>query len=160
MGRGLRASLTDQIHAELCRVYPEEGCGVLVGRDLGGAREVERAIAFENRREDSRHNRYLIAPEQFLAAEKQARAAGLDVIGFFHSHPDHPARPSAFDLENAWPFYSYLIVSVEGGRATESRSWRLAEDRSAFEPETLEILPEPDPLTRVLSPARDGDGSR
>ena len=93
MSLRLRASLTDQIHAELCRVYPEEGCGVLVGRDLGGAREVERAIAFENRREDSRHNRYLIAPEQFLAAEKQARAAGLDVIGFFHSHPDHPARP-------------------------------------------------------------------
>ena len=160
MSLRLRASLAVEIHAELCRAYPEEGCGVLVGRDLGGAREVERAIAFENRREDSRHNRYLIAPEQFLAAEKEARAAGLDVVGFFHSHPDHPARPSAFDLENAWPFYSYLIVSVERGRAADSRSWRLAEDRSAFEPETLEILPEADPLARVPSPARGGVDGR
>ena len=94
------------------------------------------------------------------AAAAKARAAGLDVVGFFHSHPDHPARPSAFDLENAWPFYSYLIVSVERGRAADSRSWRLAEDRSAFEPETLEILPEADPLARVPSPARGGVDGR
>src|SRR5262249_24429141 len=92
-----------------------------------------------NRREESRHNRYLIAPEQFLTADRAARGAGLEVIGFFHSHPDHPPRPSAFDLEHAWPYYSYLIVSVRRGEAGEARSWRLAEDRSRFEEEKVEV---------------------
>ena len=137
----LTARVTEQIHAHLCRAYPEEGCGVLLGRDGGEAREVERAITLENQREDSKQNRYLIAPEQVLAADREARASGLDVVGFFHSHPDHPARPSAFDLEHAWPYYSYVIVSVERGRVADTRSWRLGESRSGFEPETMEILP-------------------
>ena len=137
----LRAKQTEQIRAHLCRAYPEEGCGVLLGREAGGTRSVERALPFENRREDSRHDRYLIAPEQFLTAEQEGRGAGLDVVGFFHSHPDHPAAPSAFDLEHAWPYYSYLIVSVERGRAAATRAWRLAPDRSRFEPETLDHLP-------------------
>ena len=128
----------ERIRLHLCRAYPDEGCGVLLGRE-GGAREVVGTIALENRREESRHNRYLISPEQFLAADRAARAAGLDVIGFFHSHPDHPARPSAFALQHAWPYYSYLIVNVTRGEAGDARSWRLAEDRSAFEEETLEI---------------------
>ncbi len=145
----LRAEHTERIHAHLGRAYPEEGCGVLLGRDGAGAREVERVMASENRRGDSRGNRYLIAPEQFLKAERAARAAGLEVIGFFHSHPDHPARPSAFDLENAWPYYSYLIVSVEQGAAKEARSWRLAEDRSRFEEEPLELLPAAGPPPRT-----------
>jgi len=63
------------------------------------------------------------------------------VVGFFHSHPDHPASPSAFDLEHAWPYYSYLIVSVGRGRVADARAWRLATDRSRFEPETLEPSP-------------------
>ncbi len=138
----LRAQETEQIYAHLSRAYPEEGCGVLLGRDRGDAREVARAVPIQNRREDSKHNRYLIAPEQFRAAEREARDAELDVVGFFHSHPDHPARPSSFDLEHAWPFYSYMIVSVERGQATDMRAWRLAEDRSGFEPETLEVLSE------------------
>ncbi|MEO5619060.1 MAG: M67 family metallopeptidase, partial [Candidatus Eisenbacteria bacterium] len=99
--------------------------------------EIEQVIGIDNVREGSRHNRFLISPEQFLAAEKQARAAGLDVVGFFHSHPDHPSRPSAFDLEHAWPWYSYLIVSVEQGLVQDAHSWRLTEDRSRFEPEDL-----------------------
>ena len=137
----LRAKHTEQIHAHLCRVYPEEGCGVLLGREAGGTRVIERVHPFENRREDSRHDRYLIAPEELLAAEREGREAGLDVVGFFHSHPDHPASPSAFDLEHAWPYYSYLIVSVERGRVADARSWRLAADRSRFDPETLEQAP-------------------
>lgn len=140
-GLRLRAEHTGQIHAHVCRAYPEEGCGVLLGRDEGETRVVERVVPSENRREDARHHRYLIAPEQFLAAEREGREAGLDVLGFFHSHPDHPASPSAFDLEQAWPYYSYLIVSVERGRVADARSWRLAADRSRFEPETLEQMP-------------------
>jgi proteasome lid subunit RPN8/RPN11 len=130
---------SERIMAHLCRAYPEEGCGVLLGHDGAGSREVVGIIALENRREESRHNRYLIAPEQFLAADRAARAAGLDVIGFFHSHPDHPAKPSAFDLQHAWPYYSYMIVNVTRGTAGELRSYRLTEDRSDFEEEKVEL---------------------
>jgi proteasome lid subunit RPN8/RPN11 len=137
----LRAIHTERVHAHLCRAYPEEGCGVLLGRDEGAMRTVERVVEFENQREDSRRNRYLISPEQLLTVEREAREEGLDVLGFFHSHPDHPAMPSAFDLEHAWPYYSYLIVSVERGRVADARAWRLAPDRSRFEPETLEQSP-------------------
>jgi proteasome lid subunit RPN8/RPN11 len=131
---------SERIRAHLCRAYPDEGCGVLIGRDGDGAREVVDIVALENRSRDSLHNRYLVAPEQFLAAERVARGAGLEVIGFYHSHPDHPARPSAFDLQHAWPYYSYLIVNVTRGEAGAARSWRLAEDRSGFEEETVEVL--------------------
>jgi proteasome lid subunit RPN8/RPN11 len=133
----LRARERAILTAHLCAAYPEEGCGVLIGRDAGGVREVERAGVLPNQREDARGNRYLIAPEALLAADREARAAGLDVIGFFHSHPDHPARPSAFDLEHAWPYYSYVIASVERGELAELRSFRLSEDRSRFEPEPI-----------------------
>ena len=138
----LGASLERRIREHLASAYPEEGCGVFLGRDRDGARELERAIPLANAREDSRHNRYLIGPEEMLAADREARALGLDVLGFYHSHPDHPARPSAFDLEHAWPYYSYLIVSVERGVAGDMHSYRLTEDRTTFEPESLEIVPD------------------
>ena len=136
----LRARANEIIHSHLCRAYPEEGCGVLLGRDQDATRTVERAISFDNVHADERERRYLIAPEQFLAAEKEARDAGLDVVGFFHSHPDHPAAPSAFDLEHAWPFYTYLIVSVRNGAVADAKAWRLADDRSRFDPEELIAL--------------------
>ncbi len=137
----LGAAQARQIRAHVRRTYPEEGCGVLLGRDQGEARTVERVLPCENRGEGARANRYLIAPEHVLAADREARAAGLDVVGFFHSHPDHPAHPSAFDLEHAWPYYSYLIVSVAQGRVAEETAWRLAADRSRFEPEPLDPIP-------------------
>ena len=130
-------ALDAEMRAHLGRAYPEEGCGVMLGRETGSVREVSRLVSLENRRDDQRERRYLIAPEQFLAADREARAAGLEVLGFFHSHPDHPSRPSAFDLEHAWPYYSYVIVSVERGRPADARSWRLREDRSAFDAEQL-----------------------
>lgn len=134
-----RAQL-DTIHVALERAYPEEGCGVLVGRVDGAAREVVEVLAFENQRADSRANRYLIAPEQFLAAERRALELGRDVVAFFHSHPDHPARPSAFDLEQAWPWYDYLIVAVAHGRAAEATAWRLRDDRSAFDETPVRVV--------------------
>ena len=141
MSLRLRAVHTEQVHTHLCKAYPEEGCGVLVGRDEGERRIVEQVIPLDNRREDARSTRYLIPPEQLLHVERAARDAGLDVLGFFHSHPDHPARPSAFDLEHAWPYYSYLIVSVVQGRAVKAASWRLVPDRTRFEPEPIEPAP-------------------
>ena len=124
--------------------YPEECCGVLIGSaDSAGAGRgnhgvvVERILSVGNEREDSRHNRYVISPETLLAAQKEARALGLDVVGYYHSHPDHPAVPSEFDREHAWPGVSYLIVSVEKGRVAATRSWRLTDDRERFEEEPL-----------------------
>lgn len=118
--------------------YPDECCGVLIGRSLGDSTVVERLLSVDNERNESRHNRYLINPETVLAAHKEARALGLDVVGYYHSHPDHPARPSEFDREHAWPGVSYLIVSVEKGSVADSRSWRLADDREKFDEEEIE----------------------
>jgi proteasome lid subunit RPN8/RPN11 len=137
----LHAADLRRIQVLLCRAYPEEGCGVLIGREEGGVRAVERVVGFENQVGEERHRRYVISPEQFLEAERQARAEGLDVLGIVHSHPDHPAEPSSFDLEHAWPYYSYMIVSVSGGAAADQRSWRLRDDRSGFDPERLEFTP-------------------
>ena len=96
-------------------------------------------LAVDNERNDSRHNRYLISPETVLAAHKEARALGLDVVGYYHSHPDHPARPSEFDREHAWPGVSYLIVSVEKRQGCRRRaSWRLTDDRERFDEEEID----------------------
>ena len=118
--------------------YPDECCGVLIGRSLGDSTVVERLLSVDNERNESRHNRYLINPETVLAAHKEARALGLDVVGYYHSHPDHPARPSEFDREHAWPGVSYLIVSVEKGSVADARSWRPADDREKFDEEKIE----------------------
>ncbi len=118
--------------------YPDECCGVLIGRILEDSTVVERLLSADNERGDSRHNRYLINPETVLAAHKEARALGLDVVGYYHSHPDHPARPSEFDREHAWPGVSYLIVSVQKGTVADSRSWRLTDDREKFDEEKIE----------------------
>lgn len=121
------------------RTYPEEGCGVLIGRAAGSVKMVEDVHPTENARLDSRHNRYLISPDDILQLERQARTRGHEVIGFFHSHPDHEAKPSTYDRDHAWPWYSYIIVSVTGGKALEVRSWVLTDDRSRFEPEEIEV---------------------
>lgn len=117
--------------------YPEECCGFLLGRVDGASTAVERVVPAANERQDSRHNRFVMSPETVLAAHKEARAAGLAVVGYYHSHPDHPAEPSEFDREHAWPGLSYLIVSIRGGQVERTRSWRLRDDRERFEEETV-----------------------
>ncbi len=126
------------IERHACVSYPDECCGVLIGRCHSGATFVERVLSVGNEREDSRQNRYLISPETVLAAHKEARALGLDVVGYYHSHPDHPARPSEIDREQAWPGVSYLIVSVEQRKVAGARSWRLSDDRESFEEEVID----------------------
>ena len=126
--------LLDQIHAHGEASYPEEGAGFLIGGDS----RVENILPLLNAREDeARHNRFLITPEDYLKAELTAEKLGLSLIGVFHSHPDHPNRPSEYDREWAQPFFSYIITTVNQGKATESRSWRLLEDRSTFEEEKI-----------------------
>jgi proteasome lid subunit RPN8/RPN11 len=131
-----RHLLTISRHAAMS--YPEECCGVLIGRLSGEGTFVERVLSVGNERQDSRHNRFLINPETVLAAHKEARSRGLDIVGYYHSHPDHPAQPSDFDREHAWPGLSYLIVSVQGGKVAETRSWRLTDERDRYEEETVE----------------------
>ena len=118
--------------------YPEECCGVLIGRSLEDTTVVERLLSVGNERQDSRHNRYLISPETVLAAQKEARGLGLEIVGYYHSHPDRPARPSEFDRENAWPWVSYLIVSLQGRKVADTRSWRLKEAHGSFEEEMID----------------------
>ena len=128
--------LIEQINAHVEKAYPEEGAGFLIGNDG----RVERILPLENSREDgARHNRFLITPEDYLQAELTADRLGLSLIGVFHSHPDHPNQPSEYDREWAQPFFSYIITTVNEGKAFESRSWKLLEDRSKFEEETIEI---------------------
>jgi proteasome lid subunit RPN8/RPN11 len=117
--------------------YPYECCGILLGHSTGNDKTVHLVRELANEREDSRHNRFLITPETLFRAEKEARSLGLDIVGFYHSHPDAPARPSEFDREHAWPTYSYLILAVAAGQAGEMTSWVLSHDRTHFESEEI-----------------------
>ena len=120
------------------RSYPEEGAGLMLGREEGASRTVDHLIFLDNAREDSaRHNRYLITAEDMLKGEMEADKHDLSILGIFHSHPDHPNQPSDFDQEYAIPWYSYLITSVHQGQAGESRCWRLLDNRVGFDPEEI-----------------------
>jgi len=116
------------------RAYPNECCGVLIGEvDNDGVKTVKRTLTIDNAREEGeQYNRFLITPEDMMKAEQSARAMKLDVVGFYHSHPDHPSAPSGYDKDHALPFYSYIIVSVDKGKSQILTSWELKDDRSDF----------------------------
>jgi proteasome lid subunit RPN8/RPN11 len=137
----IAASLLDQIRGHGEAAYPAECCGALVGRASAEAKEVVRLAPAVNRRTDDPH-RYLIAPDDLRRLEAEVRAESLEVVGYYHSHPDHPARPSAFDTEHAWPWYSYMIVRIDHGRAADAASWVLDDERPLMHPESLEVLSE------------------
>jgi len=145
MSLSLPAPLLEEIQAHGTRAYPEEGAGLLLGAFEGNDRRVSRLLPLANHfRSESRNRRYLIEPRDLLAAEDEAERQGLEVVGVFHSHPDHPARASDFDTQWALPVYSYLITQIQAGEAIESRSWRLAEDRGKMTEEPLQITELPD----------------
>lgn len=127
--------------------YPEECCGVLYGRDVDGRRIVEAVEAVENSFEaGEKYHRFSITGEVLMRAEKRAAVEGRLVVGFYHSHPDHPARPSEFDREHGWPFYSYVIVAVAGsggagsGRSGELTSWVLSEVTEQFQKQDVKVI--------------------
>jgi proteasome lid subunit RPN8/RPN11 len=133
--------LADEIRRHGEAAYPGECCGAMVGRVEGSAKEVLRLSPAVNRRTDDPH-RYLIAPDDLRRLEREVREAGQDIVGYYHSHPDHPARPSAFDAEHAWPWYSYLIVRIDRGRGADMASWVLDDERPLMHPESLDVLSE------------------
>ena len=142
--------ISDTVYSELRshgeETYPHECCGVLLGKALDGANQVEAAVRAGNTRTDSAHNRYHIAPQELVAIQRQARERELDIVGFYHSHPDHPARWSVTDFNEAhWLGCSYMITSVEAGVAQQTNSFFLAgasEDDKRFEDEELQVEPE------------------
>jgi len=127
------------IRAEGERAYPNECCGILTGEiDEDGIKIVKYTEVINNAREDSeQYHRFLITPEDMMQAEITARNKKQDVIGFYHSHPNHPALPSDYDKEHALPFYSYVIVSVMRNKSEELTSWELTADRKQFNSEEI-----------------------
>lgn len=125
--------LPSQVSAELRDLaginYPLEACGLLLGHFSDGAVKASRVAQARNLNHDRPHDRYLLDPADFVAADRAARGDGLEIIGIWHTHPNSPAVPSATDLEAAWSGYSYLIVAVSSSGETDMRSWRLEEDR-------------------------------
>ncbi|MFQ5675924.1 MAG: Mov34/MPN/PAD-1 family protein [bacterium] len=122
------------------QAYPDECCGFLLGR-LDSDKQVLMTLNAANAREEQeKYHRFLITPENYLRCEKLARAENLDILGFYHSHPDAEARPSSYDLEHAWPWYSYLIVSVHDGKIKEVTSWVLEDNRTQFNFENICVV--------------------
>jgi proteasome lid subunit RPN8/RPN11 len=151
MATALSPEIAKKIRDHGAETYPHECCGALLGRDLdpgvssdpGAAklptREIVALHPLVNRRDDSPRNRFSVTSDDVREAEKAATEKGIEVVGWYHSHPDHPAAPSEYDRDHAWPWYSYIIVSVATGQPQDMTSWRLSDDRSQFTCEALEI---------------------
>jgi proteasome lid subunit RPN8/RPN11 len=140
----MSTAVAEEIRRHGAETYPEECCGALLGTDgsdggAGQEREIVELLRLTNQREDSPHNRFSVAPREVIAVDRAAQSRGLEVVGWYHSHPDHPAQPSEYDRAHAWPWYSYVIVRVEKGKAREVTSWRLKQDRGDYEQEWIEI---------------------
>ena len=121
VGRAIR------LHGE--ETYPHECCGALVGQGENALT----TVALPNTTEEGPRRRFLVRPADYRLAEQRARELGGDLLGFYHSHPDHPARPSQYDLDHAWPTFAYVIVSVAAGAAADMTVWWLKDDRTTFE---------------------------
>jgi proteasome lid subunit RPN8/RPN11 len=138
----LQADQFAQIQREGVAAYPNECCGAMLGKDVTENGDVRRLVqrleplanAFAA---EEKYHRFSLDPRQLMQVEKRAAEAGLAVLGFYHSHPDHPARPSEYDRQHAWPFYSYIIVAIAGGEPADMTSWKLDEQTETFGPEEI-----------------------
>ena len=124
----LDAGIADAIRSHGVETYPNECCGALIGRD--GV--VSSVAPLPNTTEEGARRRFLVRPSDYRHAEAEAARLKGELLGFYHSHPDAPARPSQYDLEHAWPFFWYVIVSIQQAVPEKMTVWRLAEDRSQF----------------------------
>lgn len=136
-------SLPERARADLegmvCAGYPFETCGLLVGRETNGHVEVERVVQARNLNRERAQDRYELDPQNFITVDERARAAGLEIVGIWHSHPDYPARPSETDRAAAWEGWSYMILSVTRDGVRDVRCWRLNSDQ--FVEESIKICP-------------------
>ena len=143
MKRGLivPAHVLEAIRSHGRADYPEECCGILIGESLAEQDRVAEARPVPNVREEERRRRFLISPTDYFRADRDARERGLSLLGFYHSHPDRPARPSEFDREQAWPNLHYIVMAVSSGEPGGVTSWILSDDRGRFEEEELLLSP-------------------
>ena len=143
----MSAELHEQMRAHAEETYPNECCGIMLGRAGDAGMEVSSLLRAGNTRTDSAHNRYHIDPRELIAAQREGRRLGLEIVGFYHSHPDHPAMPSSTDLAEAhWFGCSYVITAVNGdkrtGKASVTNSFLLngtGEEDKAFVPQPIEV---------------------
>ena len=132
------AAQIEQIHREGEAAYPNECCGAILGLEEGETRRVDRLRPLSNRFEaGEQYHRFRVDPLELVRIEKEAGKAGMLVLGFYHSHPDHPAQPSEYDRSHAWPFYSYVIVSIMKRKAAEMTSWQLDPVTEKFQAEAI-----------------------
>jgi proteasome lid subunit RPN8/RPN11 len=134
----IRTALVAAIRKAGEETFPEECCGLLIGVD-GEPRAIQETLAMDNVFPGPRTNRYTIDPMKLAKADQDAEARHLQLIGFYHSHPDHPAVPSDYDREHAWPWYTFIITRVASGKAMEMRAWRLSSDRKVFNEEPIKV---------------------
>ena len=134
----LSERVLDTIRRHAAAAYPYECCGALIGAAVDDELvEVVDARELDNVTEEGPRRRFRVSTVDYRQAEARARELGAELVGFYHSHPDHPALPSQYDLDHAWPNFSYVIVAVAAGTPGDLRSWRLRPDRSQFDEETI-----------------------
>ena len=142
-GLAVTPAVADAIRAHGRETFPHECCGALVGAD----NFVKDVVALPNTTEEGPRRRFLVRPTDYREAERRAAELGGELLGFYHSHPDHPARPSQYDLDHAWPTFAYIIVSVMAGQPADMTVWYLKDERSSFEEGSLQHGENPDPHT-------------
>lgn len=138
----IKNALKEQIENHGIRTYPDECCGILLGKTEEDGTKVlaELFITDNSRNRSEQYHRFEISPDDLLRAEQDARKEKLDVLGFYHSHPDHPARPSEYDRQHAFPFYSYIIVSITRSKPDDFTCWVLDEKTFQFDEEKIEFF--------------------
>src|SRR5919198_5222025 len=129
----ITSAVDESIRRHGQETYPHECCGALVGRD-GRVTDI---VPLPNTTEEGPRRRFLVRPSDYREAERKAAELGGELLGFYHSHPDHPAKPSQYDLDHAWPTFAYIIVSVMSGASDQMTVWHLKDDRSSFEEGSL-----------------------
>jgi len=139
----LQAGVARAIRRHGEETFPYECCGALIGTGT----QVTAAVPLANTTEEGPRRRFLVRPSDYREAERRAAELGAELLGFYHSHPDHPAKPSQFDLDHAWPNFAYVIVSVMSGTARDMTVWFLKDDRSRFDEGELNGDENPDPDT-------------
>jgi proteasome lid subunit RPN8/RPN11 len=136
----IKKALQNEIFKHLESCYPNEGGGFLLGTSSSDTVEVSETIQIQNVfQEEEQYHRYAMTPQDWIKLEDEADARGLTLVGYFHSHPDSPAIPSIFDRDHALPHFTYLITQVNEAKAVEMLAWRLRDDRSQFDGETIVV---------------------